>query len=233
MTKQEHFANHLYRKKTITRIKKKINLAGLESFNVYTFLNVRFLLSICLFLLVFLFFKFGYILAPLFTILFFVCSEQCVLDRKIKKRKAKLEEEAIFFFEILGVTLETSQHLKGAIELTAKNINNELAIEFQKTLAEIKIGKSFTESLVAMKERIPSDAINTILLNLTEASIFGNNIQESLKNQLEYLRDKKMMAIKAEINKLPTKISVLSVLFFIPIMLLIILAPVVLSFLLG
>lgn len=95
----------------------------------------------------------------------------------------------------------------------------------------MKLGKSFNEALKDMKERIPSDSINSIILNLTEASIFGNSIINTINNQIEYLQDKKLLKVKEVINKLPTKISILSVLFFIPIMLLIILAPVIIKYL--
>ena len=108
------------------------------------------------------------------------------------------------------MTLESNKHLKGAIELTSTNIDSEISNEFKKTLNEVKLGKSFTESLISMKERIPSDLINNIILNLTESSIFGNNVTNTLNNQLEYLRDRRLLNIKAEINKLPTKISIIS-----------------------
>ena len=81
-----------------------------------------------------------------------------------------------------------------------------------------------------LKKRLPSDAINNVILNITESSVFGNNMIESLNNQLDFLRDKQLLEIKEEIAKLPTKISVISVIFFIPIMLLVILAPVILTF---
>ena len=82
-----------------------------------------------------------------------------------------------------------------------------------------------------MKKRIPSESINNTILNVTESSIFGSNIIESLNNQLEYLRNKELMEVKGKIAKLPIKISVISVVFFIPILLLIILSPVVIDFL--
>ena len=70
-------------------------------------------------------------------------------------------------------------------------------------------------------------------LSLTQSSIFGNNIEESLNNQLDFLRDKRILEVKSQIGKLPTKISILSVLFFIPIILIVILAPVVIDFFVG
>lgn len=234
MIKERHFAYRMFREKTIKRINAKINLLGENvKVDVFTFLNIRFITSIILFAILFIFNKYGYLIAPIATIIFYILSEKIILDLKIKTRTKKLEEEAIFFFEILSLTLESNKHLKGAIELTSTNIDSELSNEFKKTLNEVKLGKSFTESLISMKERIPSDLINNIILNLTESSIFGNNVTNTLNNQLEYLRDRRLLNIKAEINKLPTKISIISVVFFIPIMLLIILSPVIIEFLLG
>jgi len=97
-------------------------------------------------------------------------------------------------------------------------------------LAEVKLGKSLNESLEAMKKRIPSDTINNTLLNMIQSNTFGNSIVDSMYNQIDYLRGKQILDVKAEIAKLPTKVSVISVIFFVPIMLLIILAPVIIKF---
>ena len=84
-----------------------------------------------------------------------------------------------------------------------------------------------------MKKRIPSEAINNAILNMVESNIFGSSITKSMTNQIDFLREKQMLDVKAEINQLPTKVSVVSAIFFVPIMLLIILAPVLLDYLLG
>lgn len=225
------FANHMYLKSTINNIKRKELLLGSKKkIDSYQFLNRRMFICIVLFVIS-LFFKNGAIIAPLITLVFYYLSEFLVYDKNIKKRRKKLEDESIFFFEILTLTLETHKNLKIALELTTKNIESEIADEFKIALEETKMGKSFTESLINMKERIPSDVINNTILNLTESSIYGTNILDSLNNQLDYLREKKLLSIKAEINKLPTKVSVISVIFFIPIMLMLILIPVILTFL--
>ena len=95
------------------------------------------------------------------------------------------------------------------------------------------MGQSLTQSLTNMKSRIPSEEINTVLLNITQSQIFGNNIIDSLNNQIDYLRDKKLLNIKGKINKMPVKISVISVIFIIPIVLLLILGPVVINLLIN
>lgn len=231
---RKHFVYKIYSEKTIERTERKMRLLGTQGKkDIFLYLNIRFILSALLFVLLFIFAKYSYFVAPILTILFYILCEYIVLDLPIKKRIIKLEDEAIFFFEVLILTLDSTQNIKAALELTCRNIDNEVSEEFKKTLSEAKLGKSFTESLISMKERIPSETINTILLSLTESSIYGNNIIDTLNNQLDYLREKKQLEIKAQINKLPTKISVISVLFFIPIMLLVILAPLLVDFLLG
>jgi len=232
MKKDRKLVYRIYPKKTIRKMEAKIKLLGINcKYDTMNLLNARVLTSILLFVTILIISKQGYILAPIVTILFYITFEKIILDGPIKARIKRLENEATFFFEVLSLTLESGRNLKTALEMTSNNINNELSSEFKKTLSEIKLGKSFTESLNSMKERIPSDAINNIILNLTQSSILGNSITESLNNQLDFLREKKLLEAKAEITKLPTKISVISVVFFIPIMLLVILSPVIIELL--
>ena len=233
MNMYTHYIYKIYRKQTIERMEKKAKQLGkTEAQSYFSFLNTRLVMAVILFFLLFFLSPWGYVVAPIGTSLFYLSLEILFLDIPIKKRGKKLEEEAIFFFEVFSLTLETNKNIKVAIELTSRTIDNELAKEFQKTLADVKMGKSFTESLEDMKERMPSSAINNILLSLIEASIYGNPITETLDNQLEYMKEAQLLETKAEISKLPTKISIISVVFFIPIMLLIILAPVLIDFLL-
>lgn len=224
----------IYTEKTIKKVEKKIKLLGVNcKYNVIDLLNMRLLISIALFVILLIFNKNGYILAPITLALFHYLSEYFVLDYPIKKRTKKLEEEAIFFFEVLSLTMESGRNLTKGLLLTSKNIDSELSQEFKKSLDEMNLGKSFSECLTSMKERIPSDTINNAILNIVQSSIFGNNIEESLNNQLDFLRDKHLMEVKSEIGKLPTKISIISVLFFIPIILMVILSPVIVDFFVG
>ena len=231
---ERSLVRRIYTEKTIKKVEKKIKLLGINcKYNVIDLLNLRLLIGIAIFVLLLIFNKNGYILAPITVILFHYLSEYIVLDYPIKKRRKKLEEEAIFFFEVLSLTMESGRNLTKGLLITSKNIDSELSQEFKKSLEEMSLGKSFSECLNSMKERIPSDTINNAILNIVQSSIFGNNIEESLNNQLDFLRDKHLMEVKSEIGKLPTKISIISVLFFIPIILMVILSPVLVDLVIG
>ena len=153
------------------------------------------------------------------------------MTMKIKRRGLKLDNEALPFFEILTLTLESGKNLENALEITCFNVESELSEEFKKTLFEIKFGKSLVEALESMKKRIPSESINNIILNITQTDIFGSRIIDTMYNQIEFLRDKRLLEIKGQINKIPNKISIVSVLFILPIILLLILGPIIINFL--
>lgn len=224
----------IYPRRTLDRVDKKVKLMGVNSHvKALTILNLRVFISLLLFIIILLVSNMGYILAPVIAILFYYLSEKLLLDYPIKRRARKLEKESLFFFEILLLTLESGRSLGHALNLTTQNIDSEISREFKETLLQVKLGKSLNEALNDMKMRIPSDTINNAILNMVESNMFGSDIVVSMTNQIDYLRQKQLLDVKAEINKLPTKVSILSVLFFVPIMLLIILAPVLIDYLGG
>ena len=234
MKKDNNLIRKIYREKTINKIVDKINFLGINChYDAIDLLNKRLLVSMIIFFLFIIINANGYLIAPVVTIIFYLGSEYFVLDYQIKRRIKRLDDEGLFFFEVLALTLETGRNLKGALDMTCDTINNELAAEFRKTLSEIKLGKSMTEALEDMKRRIPSDSICNVILNITQSSVFGNSIIESLYNQVDYLREKQLLEIKSDIQKMPVKISAVSVVFYIPLMLLLILGPVIINFIMN
>lgn len=156
-----------------------------------------------------------------------------MIDIPLKQRERKLDGEAYYYFEVLTLALESGRNLENAIKMACKYIDSEISSEFKETLNEVKFGKSLTESLSLMNKRIPSLAINNIILNMEQSNLFGNSIIDTMYNQLEFLKDKEIMDIKARINMIPNKISIVSVILFIPLTILIILGPVIVKFILG
>ena len=231
MNKNSELARKIYNHKTVEKMDTKIKLLGLHNkMETIKFLNMRLFTSIVVFFLSLYFFKFGYIVAPIATIMYYYLIEKIVIDDKIKTRKSKLESEAMHFFEVLTLSLETGRNLEEALNVTTSSIECELSEEFIEAIRETKFGKSLKESLEDMQKNIPSESINNIILALTQANMYGSSIIETMYNQVDYLREKRKLEIKAEISKVPIKISVISVLFFVPLILLIILGPVLLTF---
>ncbi len=222
--------NRIYRKKDIELVSSMISMMGKTNLTVGSFLNTRLLLSILAFILVLILADFSYVLAPAAAVAVYYGYYYVMITSPIKRRITKLDHEALSFFEILTLTLESGRNLENSLEITVDNVDSELSNEFKKTLLEIKFGKSLIETLEGMKQRIPSETINNIILNMTQTSIFGSNILDTMNNQIDFLRDKQLLEVKERMNRLPNKISIVSVLFIVPLILLLVLGPFIVNF---
>ena len=231
-TKNSQFIYQFYHEKDIAKIDQKIAMLGQDTkLTTEKFMNFRLLSSLIIFVILFFTLKLNYLLAPLISVLYYYLTQVLLLDIPISKRAKRLDREALTFFEILTLTLESGRNLENSLEVTCANVDSEISREFQKSLLEIKFGKSLTEALEDMKKRIPSETINNIILNITQTNIFGNTILDTMYNQIAFLRDKQLLEIKGEINKIPNKISIISVIFIVPLILLMILGPILINFL--
>lgn len=237
----------IYREKDIRKIEAKMKLLGLElkteeerkKRKLYfwvmedpvRYLNTRYLTSLIFFFLAL--YNGGtssYIMAPILTIGYYYLFYLLTIEFPVKKRIKKLDHEALNFFEILTLTLESGRNLEHALDIAVFNVDSEISMEFKRTLFEVKFGKSLIEALEDMKSRIPSETINNIILNITQTNVFGSSILETMYNQIDFLRDKQILEIKGQMNKIPNKISILSVLFIVPLILILVLGPVIIGY---
>ncbi len=220
----------IYRKKEIDNIEASIKMLGERSnMDAITFMNIRYFTTLLVFLFILYVSNFGYILAPLISVVYYYMFYYVLIKIPIKNRIRDLDHQALYFFEILTLTLESGKNLENSLEITVFNVDSELSREFKRALFEMKFGKTLIEALEDMKKKIPSETVNNILLNITQTNVFGNSILDTMNNQISFLREKQILEIKGEMNKIPNKVSILSVLFVVPLILLLVLGPFVIS----
>lgn len=220
----------IYLKKDIKTINKKIKMLGKTRWDAVGFINARVFTTILFTLFLILFTHISYLLLPVLVILYYYGFYYIFITRKLRLREQKLDREALYYFEVLTLTLESGKNLQNSLELTCKNVHSELSTEFEVCLNEVKVGKSLIEALSDMQDRIPSENINNIIMNIMQTNYFGNSIIDTMNNQVDYLREKQILDIKGQINKIPNKISIVSVLFIVPLILLLVLGPYLINF---
>ncbi len=225
------FIRKIYTDASLKKIGIKIKQLGKTKWTAMSFQNVRVITTIIVAIIVLYSTDLGYVFGPVAGIIWYYLFYYMCIEIPVEKRGAKLNREALDFFEILTLTLESGRNLENSIEIASLNVNSELSDEFKRALVEVKLGKSLMEALEDMKVRIPSETINNIILNITQTEVFGNNILQTMYNQIEFLREKEILEIKGQINKIPNKISIISVIFILPLILLIILGPYLIQFL--
>lgn len=205
----------------INRIQRKINNMGL-SIKANIFINMRIISSIIIFIFTLFTSNYGYIIAPLLTIIYYISIEYVILDIGIKHYIKDIESEALDFFPVFIIHLKGTRNVKKAIYFTTSIINNELSDCFKKTLRDIEIGKSVEESLEKLKENIPSENIKTIITSIIEANRTGTNVEKTINHQLEYIEEKKRKSLLNKLRVVPLKIAIVSIIFlFLIIMILI------------
>ena len=194
------------------RVSKKMKYAGMI-INPKIFIYMRLVSSLILFIFLLFFSIYGYIIAPIVTIIYYYFIEYVILDIPVYKRKLELENDSLDYFPILMLCLKGSNNVKKAISLTNEQVNNSLAKEFKRVINDVKIGKSLDESLTLMKDRIPSTFIVNIIVNLVEANRMGNSISESIIDQLGYIEDKRKKKIIKYHKMMPLKVALASIVF--------------------
>ena len=220
----------IYLKKDIESIDKKIKMLGKTKWDAISFINARVFTTVLFTLLLIFFTHVSYLILPLLVILYYMAFYFILITRRLRLREQKLDREALYYFEVLTLTLESGKNLQNSLELTCKNVHSELSNEFEDCLNEVKVGKSLIEALGDMQARIPSENINNIIMNIMQTNYFGNSIIDTMNNQVDYLREKQILDIKGQINKIPNKISIVSVLFIVPLILLLVLGPYLINF---
>lgn len=227
-----YFIRKLYRKKTINKINEKVKLLGCASkTSAEKLLFVRLIFSFIIF--------FGFLIClvdwfyALGIMIIYYFGFNYLIDYNIKKRGRELEDDSLLFFEVLGLSLESGKDLISALKITTDSIDSKISLEFKHVLYEVKYGKSLTEALNSLKKRIPSDVLNNVILSMIECHMSGGNLISTLNEQVDYIRSIKKMDIKERINRLPIQISVVSVVFVVPMILILLLGPVILEYLVS
>lgn len=201
------------------KLQKKIEYMGLN-FNYKIFNIMRIIGSLILFIFLLFFIDYGYIVAPIATIAYYVFVEYVILDLGIKRRIKTLEEDALEFIPVFMISLKSGRNIKNAISISTEIVNNDLSLEFKKVLNNVQLGKSLDESLNILKSRMPSEILNNIIISIMEANRLGNNINESVNIQLDYIREKKNKGIINKYKMIPLKLAIFSIVFVFIVLLL-------------
>jgi len=221
----------IYSRKDIKLIEQELLCLGKDTkYDALSFCTVRLITTIAVFIFVLLFSKHGYIFAPFVAFGYYYLFYYLNITKKLNLRNKRLEHEALNFFEILSLTLESGRNLNNALKVTCENVDSEISLEFKQVLSEMNFGKTLIEALSDMKKRVSSDIINNIILNLIQTSQFGNSILDTLYVEIDFLREKQVLEVKEQINKIPNKVSIISVIFVVPLIIILILGPYLIEF---
>jgi len=150
----------------------------------------------------------------------------------IKRRIAKREEEIISGFpdalDMMLVCVEAGQSLDQTIIRVARESRAgfpALADEFEIVANEVKAGKERVTVLKDMAERVGIADVASFVTTLVQSATFGTSIAEALRVYSAEMRDKRVMRAEEKANTLPTKLTLGTMLFTVPPLMIILIGP--------
>ena len=166
------------------KLRRKIKLLGIN-YDANIFNSLRLVFSLILFFYLIFSIKYGYIIAPLIAIIFYLLSEYVVIDIPLRNKIINMEKEGIEYVSSLLLNLKNSKSIRVSIKNSSRVINSDLSKEFSQVINDTKVGLTLEESLNNLSERIPSIFLQNIILNLKESNKNGTNVINSIERQLE------------------------------------------------
>ena len=150
----------------------------------------------------------------------------------INKRLAARQAEIVSGFpdalDMMLVCVEAGQSLDQSIIRVAKESRAgypALAEEFEIVAQEVKAGKERVTVLKDMSERVGISDVSSFVTTLVQSATFGTSIAEALRVYSAEMRDKRVMRAEEKAKTLPTKLTLGTMMFCLPPLLVILIGP--------
>ena len=100
-----------------------------------------------------------------------------------------------------------------------------LADEFDMVAQEVKAGKERISVLKDMAERVGVPDVASFVTTIIQSATFGTSIADALRVYSADMRDKRIMRAEEKANMLPTKLTLGTMMFTVPPLLVILIGP--------
>ncbi|MCB2125600.1 MAG: type II secretion system F family protein [Rhodobacteraceae bacterium] len=150
------------------------------------------------------------------------------IERRIQTRQGEIQNGFPDALDMLLVCVEAGQSLDQGIIRVSKELKTgypALAEEFEIVAQEVKAGKDKTSVLRAFSERTGVPDIASFVTVMIQSQTFGTSIAEALRIYASEMRDKRVMRAEEAANKLPTKMTLGTMMFTVPPLLIILVGP--------
>ena len=150
------------------------------------------------------------------------------VTRRVEERRQQIEEGFPDALDMMLVCVEAGQSLDQSINRVASELRASyaaLADEFEIVCHELKAGKDKTAVLADMGERCGVHDVSSFVVVLNQAASFGTSIADALRVYAGEMRDKRVMRAEEKANKLPTKMTLTTMMLTVPPLMIILVGP--------
>lgn len=150
------------------------------------------------------------------------------LDNRVKTRTEEIQNAFPDSLDMLLVCVEAGQSLDQGIIRVSKELERGypvMAEEFALVAHELKAGKEKSSVLRSFGDRSGVQDVASFVTVMIQSQTFGTSIAESLRVYASEMRDKRVMRAEEAANKIPTKMTLGTMMFTLPPLLIILVGP--------
>ena len=150
------------------------------------------------------------------------------VTRRQSARIAAITEGFPDSLDMLLVCVEAGQSLDQSILRVSQELRSgfpDLSYEFEVVSNELKAGKDKTSVLKDLSERVGVGNIRSFVTVSIQSQQFGTSISDALRVYGAEMRDKRVMHAEEAANKLPTKMTLASMMLTLPPLMIILVGP--------
>ncbi|KIN63819.1 Type II/IV secretion system protein, TadC subfamily protein [Sulfitobacter noctilucicola] len=150
------------------------------------------------------------------------------VTRRVEARKEEITRGFPDALDMMLVCVEAGQSLDQCIVRVSNELRasyKALADEFEVVAYEMKAGKDKITVLNDMGERCGVQDVSSFVTVLVQSAAFGTSISDALRVYAAEMRDKRVMRAEEAANKLPTKMTLATMMLTVPPLLIILVGP--------
>jgi tight adherence protein C len=150
------------------------------------------------------------------------------VNKRVTKRQTEIIQGFPDALDMMLVCVEAGQSLDQSIIRVGKESRAgypALADEFDMVAHEVKAGKERVTVLKDMSERVGVPDVASFVTTLVQSAAFGTSIAEALRVYSADMRDKRVMRAEEKANMLPTKLTLGTMMFTVPPLMIILIGP--------
>jgi tight adherence protein C len=154
------------------------------------------------------------------------------IDRRVEQRQEQIRNGFPDALDMLLVCVEAGLGLDAALQRMTLEIGNAHPIieeEFAAAGAEVRAGRSRMQSLRDLARRVAIDEVSTFVTILSHAERFGSSVADALRIYASEMRAKRLVRAEEKANQLPIKLSLAVGFCTVPAMIIIIMAPAIVT----
>jgi tight adherence protein C len=155
-------------------------------------------------------------------------SPNLFLKNKIQRRQVSLKRAFPDALDLLLICVESGMSIEAAFRKVSEEIGSQsvaLAEEFTLTTAELSYLPDRRQAYENLAQRTGLEGVKAVCLALQQAERYGTPLGTTLRVLAQESRDMRMSEAEKKAAGLPPKLTVPMILFFLPVLFIVILGP--------